>query len=201
MKRSSHKWLDLQALCKAVLPSNCEIVGIKYYTARVSGRLDPDSPKDQNTYINALKTIPNLEVYYGNFQVTDKWMFLVQPVEFRPTSVTPAHPNPRFANVVKTEEKGSDVNLSAHLVRDAFTGAFEHAAIITNDTDLTEPLRIVVQEAKFPVTLISPVDKPAESLKRLATYVRHIKGHLGASQFPNPVLDSSGQPLNKPTSW
>ena len=69
---------------------------------------------------------------------------------------------PRFARVVKIEEKGSDVNLGAHLVRDAFAGAFQHAAVITNDTDLREPIRIVAQEAKLPITLLSPVSKPAE---------------------------------------
>ncbi len=49
--------------------------------------------------------------------------------------------------MVKSEEKGSDVNLGAHLVRDAFTDAFDVAVILTNDSDLVEPVRIAVQEA------------------------------------------------------
>ncbi|HEX3443950.1 MAG TPA: hypothetical protein VHS80_04480 [Chthoniobacterales bacterium] len=35
-----------------------------------------------------------------------------------------------------TEEKGSDVNLGVHLVRDAFKASFDEAAVLTNDTDL-----------------------------------------------------------------
>jgi hypothetical protein len=128
-------------------------------------------------------------------------MFLVQPVEFRPHCITYPNPNPVFARVVKTEEKGSDVNLGAHLVRDAFTRAFEHAAIITNDTDLKEPLRIVVQEAKLPVTLLSPVAHPSAHLRKVATHVRHLTPYLGVSQFPDPVVAPNGQPIAKPPGW
>jgi uncharacterized LabA/DUF88 family protein len=200
LRNSTHKWLDLNALCGAVLPPECKINTINYYSAHVSGQRDPSSPRDQNTYLNALKTLPNLHIHFGNFQVTNKWMYLVQPVEFRPASVVNAIPNPDYAYVIKTEEKGSDVNLGVHLVRDAFTGAFDHAAIITNDTDLKEPIRIVTYEAKFPVTLLTPVDHPAEGLKKLATHLRHLRPYLGACQFPNPVIGPKG-PITKPAGW
>lgn len=42
------------------------------------------------------------------------------------------------------EEKGSDVNLASHLVRDTFRKQFEVAVLITNDSDLAEPVRIVI---------------------------------------------------------
>lgn len=201
LKGTNHKWLDLLALCNAVLPAHCEIVGINFYTARISGRIDPSSPKDQHSYLKALKTLPGLQQHFGNFQVTDKFMFLSHPLAFRPACVTLPVPVPRFANVVKSEEKGSGVNLGVHLVRDALMGRFEHAAVITNDTDLCEPLRIVVEDAKLPLTLLTPVLRPAESLKRLATHVRHITGHLGAAQFPDPVIGLDGQPIAKPAGW
>lgn len=38
------------------------------------------------------------------------------------------------------EEKGSDVNLAAHLVKDAWRGLFESAVVISNDTDLVSRL-------------------------------------------------------------
>jgi uncharacterized LabA/DUF88 family protein len=202
LKNTAHKWLDLDALCRLVLPASCNIAAINYYTARVSARVDPSSPKDQNTYLTALQTIPHLKVHYGNFQVTEKFMFLAQPLTFRPTSTTPADPVPTFAKVVKTEEKGSDVNLGVHLVRDAFMGAFEHAVVITNDTDLREPIRIVVQEANLPVTLLSPCAQPAATLSALATHVRHIRsGHLSKAQLADPVTTATGQALAKPPGW
>lgn len=201
LKGTTFKWLDLSALCKAVLPNTCDIVEINFYTARISGRIDPSSPKDQHIYLSALATIPGLQQHFGNFQVTDKVMFLSKPLYFRPPFTTAPAPLPKFAKVVKTEEKGSDVNLGVHLVRDAFMKKFEHAAIITNDTDLCEPLRIVVTDTKLPVTLMTPVSKPAESLRKLATHVRHIDGYLGVSQFPDPVVTKDGKQLAKPPGW
>ncbi len=144
LKRTRDKWLNLLAVCEAALPKACSVVAINYYTARVSGSRNPNSPKDQNTYLRALGTLPNLSIHFGNFQVTKAWMRLVQPLQFWPCGATP-FPCPDSVCVAKTEEKGSDVNLGAHLVRDAFLGGFEHAAIVTNDTDLREPLRLVVQ--------------------------------------------------------
>jgi hypothetical protein len=74
--------------------------------------------------------------------------------------VLPPGAAPEVAYVWKTEEKGSDVNLGVHLVRDAFRGAFELAAVLTNDTDLVEPVRIVTKELNLPVTLLAPSEDP-----------------------------------------
>lgn len=201
LKDTQHKWLDLQALCQAVLPKNTEIILINYYTARVSGKISPDAARDQNTYLKALGTLPHLRVHYGNFQVTEKHMYLCQPLDFQPACTVHPQPTPRFARVVKIEEKGSDVNLGAHLVRDVLTGAFEHAAVLTNDTDLYEPVRIVVQEARLPVTLLSPVNRPAGSLRGIATYIRHIDRYLARSQFANPLITADGKEIHKPQGW
>jgi hypothetical protein len=127
-------------------------------------------------------------------------MQLVQPMEIWPPSAMP-YPVPDSFCAVKAEEKGSGVNLGAHLVRDAFAGAFEHAVIVTNDTDLKEPLRLVVEEARLPATLLSPVGNPAATLKALATDVRHWRPHLGISQFPDPVIGPDGKPIAKPADW
>lgn len=202
LKKTPYKWLDLYTLCQTALPKHNVITSINYYTARVSGKISPNAAKDQNTYLKALGTLPGLKIHYGNFQVTEKHMYLCQPSEFYPACTTPPQPPPRFAKVVKIEEKGSDVNLGVHLVRDAFTGAFEHAAVITNDTDLFEPIRVVVKETGLPVTLLSPVSKPADSLRGIATYVRHIdRRHLAKAQFVSPLRGPDGQQIHKPQDW
>jgi len=201
LKGTTFKWLDLHALCEAVLPKHCAVVGINFYTARISGRIDPTSPRDQQTYLKALSTLPMVQVHYGSFQTKDKEMFLAQPPRLRPRNGTPLHPLPRFATVVKSEEKGSDVNLGVHLVRDALLGRFEHAAVITNDTDLCEPLRIVKEDAKLPLTLMTPVSKPASSLIALATHVRNISPYLGPAQFPPTIPVGDGKIISRPAGW
>jgi hypothetical protein len=54
-------------------------------------------------------------------------------VQLRPTGQGALNSNPKYACVVKTEEKGSDVNLGVHLVRDALLGKFDHAIRLVID--------------------------------------------------------------------
>ena len=154
----------------------------------------------RDTYLKALGTLPNLHIHFGNFQVTNAWMPLAEPLQFWPPGQAP-FPIPNSFCAVKTEEKGSDVNLGADLVRDAFLGAFEHAVLVTNDTDLKEPLRLVVQEVNLPATLLTPTNRPAVTLRDLATEVRHLSPYLGVSQFPDPVIGSDGRLIAKPADW
>jgi hypothetical protein len=44
-----------------------------------------------------------------------------------------------YVRVIKTEEKGSDVNLATHLLHDAHMGRFELGVVVSNDSDLLEP--------------------------------------------------------------
>jgi hypothetical protein len=80
-------------------------------------------------------------------------------------------------------------------------GEFDHAVIVTNDTDLKEPLRLVVEEVRLPAALLTPVSNPAVTLKKLASDVRHLGPYLGVSQFPDPVMGRDGRPIRKPADW
>jgi len=94
------------------------------------------------------------------------------------------------------------VNLAVHLVHDAWAGKFDVAAVISNDSDLESPIRIVKEELRKPVGLLCPHDgHPAPQLKRAATFVRHIRDHhLRASQFPDPI-SHDGRHILKPPDW
>ncbi|MBY0505444.1 MAG: hypothetical protein K2X03_16140 [Bryobacteraceae bacterium] len=61
------KWLDLKKLAETILSPANVIVGINYYTARISGRADPDAPARQQTYLNALRSIPGMSIHMGTF--------------------------------------------------------------------------------------------------------------------------------------
>lgn len=201
LKGTRHKWLDLLRLSQALLPASATVERINYYTARVSGKRDPDMPRRQQAYLAALKTIPCLRIHQGKFLVHDVKMRLSEPLSFEPAWRTAPVPLPRYANVVRTQEKGSDVALGAHLVRDAFLGAFEQAAILTNDSDLAEPVRIVAEEVGLPVILLTPEDRPVDSLARLVSEVRHIRPELlGRCHFPDQVPSKKGI-ISKPVNW
>jgi hypothetical protein len=103
--------------------------------------------------------------------------------------------------VDKTEEKGSDVNLASNLVRDGFRGLFELAVLITNDSDLLEPVRIVRQELQLPVGILNPHQRHSAVLKPQATFMKRTRqSDLAACQFPAFMQDSKGS-FHKPTIW
>ena len=105
-----------------------------------------------------------------------------------------------IAEVYTMEEKGSDVNLAAHLLNDAWKGLFEMAAVISNDTDLITPIRMVTIERKKPVLVVCPGRwQMAPKLKDAASYVRHIhRAMLKAAQFPKRI---PGTTISKPEGW
>ncbi len=105
---------------------------------------------------------------------------------------------------MKTEEKGSDVNLATYLLADAFRHDADCFVIISNDSDLTEPMRIVRHELGMVVGLINP-HPPHKRSYALAScnpsFFKQIRGGvLGASQFGPTLQDGTGQ-FTKPRGW
>ena len=200
-KRPSLKWLNVKTLAETLLNPANRIVGVKYYTARVSGRIDPMAPARQQVYLDALASVPEISIHMGTFLLSEKFAGLVKPPEFRPRLQIP-QPWPDVVKVVKVEEKGSDVNLASHLLLDAFQDNYDVAAILSNDSDLVEPVRIVTQVLGKPVGLLSPVSNPTLELRRVASFIRRVSvSDLGRSQFQNPVIRADGSQVDKPVSW
>ncbi len=189
IRKTKYKWLDLAKLCRAMLP-NDDITMIKYFTARVSGnRRDPDSPTRQQLYLRALTTLPNVSIVFGHF--------LTHSVPMPVSNTSPV----QWVRVDKTEEKGSDVNLAAHLVRDAFKGLFELAVVISNDSDLREPVRIVRQELNLSVGIINPHQSHSRELQEFATFIKRVRqADLVSSQFADSLQDARGT-FHKPRGW
>lgn len=190
---SSHRWLDIGKLAAALLTSH-SVERIRYFTARVKSRPEnPDSPARQHAYLRALRTIPNVTIHEGRFLQKPKWMKLI----------TPLADGTDMVRVRKTEEKGSDVNLASYLLLDGFQGKYEAAAVITNDSDLVEPIRMVRDELKLPVTVLDPCIDTGDSLslKNVATFYRKIRrGAIAASLFPETLRDARGV-IKKPSVW
>lgn len=181
-----YRWLDVLTLCQSVLIDDNRIERIRYFTADVSGKGDPGAPKRQKIYLDALRTIPILSIHKGNFLTTVTSMRLAAPPHTR-------------VKVLKSEEKGSDVNLACHMLVDGFRDHYDVAVVVSNDSDLAEPIRLVREELKKPVGLICPCDKVAYGLQKVATFTRHITPQrLRDSQFPDPITGTS---LRRPIEW
>jgi len=205
------KWLDLWALGERIVPKDT-INRVRYFTARVTAPAgDPDSPQRQATYLRALHTLPDCKTHFGLFKSGRVRMPLFRstgPVRravlsalgFQPK----AYPDGNVSvPILKTEEKGSDVNLATYLLVDAFKGRFEKAVVLSNDTDLCEPIRIVAQDFGLPVVVVSPRghQKVANALRRVASEARGLRiAPVGDSQFPETLTDAQGT-FTRPASW
>lgn len=73
LKGSKLKWLDLLALSKHLLDADqYQIEKIKYFTARIIDEDGTGTATRQGFYLNALKSIPNLEIHFGKFKKEKK---------------------------------------------------------------------------------------------------------------------------------
>jgi len=142
-------------------------------------------------YFRALRTLPGLEIIFGHF--------LTNVVSMPIAGCEPG--NQKYVNVIKTEEKGSDVNLAKHLLFDGFKGNYQAAAVITNDSDLLEPIRIIRSEMNVHIGILNPHTAPSRALIKYASFVKQIRrGVLSVSQFPPQLRDEKGV-FHKPMTW
>lgn len=191
VKGTSNKWLDLEALCHRLLPSD-EIKRIRYFTANVSARPgDPQQPQRQQTYLRALESLPKVSVHYGHFLTHTVRMPLANPKPGGPAT----------AEILKTEEKGSDVNLASHLLLDAFRNDCDVAVVISNDSDLRVPIRIAEQQLGVTVGVINPQQPKNRSRVLKGTFFKQLRPSVPAQcQLPNVITDANGT-FRKPESW
>lgn len=191
LRGTEFKWIDLNKLAARVLKPTDSIELIRYFTARVSARSgDPDAPRRQQIFLNALGTIGNVKCHYGRF---------LPKTKRRPLVSNPSH----YVEILDTEEKGSDVNLATHLLNDGWHKRYELALVLSQDTDLIEPIRIVAGELQLKVGLIwLDGGRPNKNLADAATFVRHVrKTDLAAAQLANPIRKSDGTNIFKPENW
>ena len=169
-----------------MLPKD-DIVRVRYFTSLVKPRAhDPEISSRQLTYLRALRTLPTLTIHYGTF---------LMHVDRRPLA-----DGSGYVDILMVSEKGSDVNLASHMVNDAHKGDCDTAVLITNDTDLREPMRIVRNELGKTVGVLNPQKFMNQKLAE-SNFKKQIRpGVLALSQFPDEMEDSEGS-FHKPASW
>ena len=210
LKGRPHKWLDLERFCDQLLPKNA-VEKIYYFTARVDARpYDPDQPARQDAYLRALTSLPRVETHFGSFMSSPVSQPLVQTdpatgryikAQGKPVmKMTPGGDYER-AWILKSEEKGSDVNLAAHLLRDAYRGACACAVIISNDSDLLTPIQMAKVDCGLKIGLIPPRPQGSNQLKALADFKIDPRIHVLASSQFAPIVATPTGAAQKPAAW
>jgi hypothetical protein len=184
MKWKRLYWLDVSAFAQRLIGDIQVLVKVKYFTARVT--TDPHEQKRQNTYLDALETIKNLEIQYGKF-TSDQWEC------FRCHKTYPIY-----------HEKQTDVNIAAALLIDAQEDNFDDAMLITGDSDQVGPVQYITKcyVDKRVIVAFPPGRHTADLEPPVASKTVHLqRKEFEASQFPEQVKSKSGFILERPKSW
>ena len=107
----------------------------------------------------------------------------------------------RWVKVWNPEEKGSDVNLATYLVRDGFQGAYDVAVVISDDSDLLEPVRLVRRELARPVGVVNVRERRSVFRKDADFFIRPVKWQFEESQLPTTVPLPQGGQVECPARW
>lgn len=176
------KWLNIRDLSESLLKLGKEIVGIKYFTSRVSN--NPDKQKRQSTYIEALETV-GIKIYYGHYQR--------DAIECR-----------RCNNVwANYNEKMTDVNIATQMLVDAYQDNYDMAMLISGDSDLVPPIKAIHDLFKQKRVFVAfPPKRYNNSVALVAKGSMTIgRKKLMDHQFPPEVIKPDGFVLVKPVDW
>jgi uncharacterized LabA/DUF88 family protein len=197
LKGGPNKWLNLVEFCRRSFPPPLNILNrIRYFTARVKPwPHDPQQPARQQAYLRALGTLPEVSIHYGHYSNSKPWMKLVTPLADGTDKV----------QVQKSEEKGSDVNIATYMLFDAFDNDCEVAVVVSNDSDLVEPIRLTRRRLGKKVLMLFPCAAGrhgSNELKKVALSHANVDpAILAASQFPRFITDATGRHIHKPATW
>ena len=176
-------WLNLKELSNNLLIKDQKLVKTKYFTSRVND--NPEKQKRQSTFIDALETLSDFEIYYGKYQQNKVECYQCHYV---------------FSD---QNEKMTDVNIATEMLCDAFRDSYDTAILISGDSDLIPPIRAI--QNHFPrkkVIVAFPPERYNKSVKDVAKGSFIIgRSKLHNSLFPDTLTSKTGFLLNKPKEW
>lgn len=197
---SSYKWLDIAGLATTVWPALGPLHRVRYFTALVQPMPhDLNVAVRQQTYLRAL-TARRVEIQLGQFKKRTKQLHLRGASPQLPAAIDRLVVSAE-AHITKYDEKGSDVNLAAFLVRDAALGDCDRAIVISNDSDLVEAIEMSQRDFAVPVYVISPAKRGVNQIRNTAAGIRSLKpAAVLHNQLPMLMHDAKGS-FAKPSSW
>ncbi|MDE0348689.1 MAG: NYN domain-containing protein [Gammaproteobacteria bacterium] len=177
-------WVDLAALSARLLRGDQRLVGVRYFTARISGG-PPDKRRRQTRFLRALETLPNLTMHYGHFLQKTR---------------TCTRCSARWTTY---EEKMTDVNVAVQLLGDAQDDDFDTTFVLSADSDLAGPIEAVLE--RYPnrrVIVAFPPGRHSEKLRSVASGSFTLGRKLMSDcQFPDKVVRGDGSSVTRPASW
>lgn len=171
-----------------------DIIEVKYFTALITG---PKSIR-QETYIDALMTLPKVSVILGKFK----------PKEIKCDVQGCLYGGKRV--MVCPIEKRTDVNIASHIVSDAVMRVdVDNLILVSGDSDLVPAIQTARRVAPAKKTFVYVPVSATTLGKKIAAEIRQAAHQhretplvpLKSAQFAPIVVDSSGNQYHKPVEW
>lgn len=214
------RWLDLRRLVSDVVSRESgwaegSDVHVVFCTARIRG--EGQSQRDQDTYLRALVDAHAVDVIeYGKYvsrtstaplAVADRKgrpvvTHSAWPVQVRDASDSDVPDATFMVSIARREEKGSDVNVAAHLLHDVLRQQVDAAVVVSNDSDLKLPVQMARE--RVPVGTINPTKgRPAGDLSGdpRSGSGGHWWYQLKENDFRSAQLPEVVQRVRRPDGW
>lgn len=169
------KWINLRALMEHFHSPQVHELGEIYYFTAIAEWLK-DQAARHKAYIEALRTV-GVTPILGRFKEK------------------PAGCHRCGASWTAHEEKQTDVNIATWMIQEAFNNRYEEAFLVSKDSDLVPPLKLI---KTFPKTrdlkiICPPGRRHAKELIQVANKKASIlEFHLEKCLFPKEVKNAAG---------
>jgi uncharacterized LabA/DUF88 family protein len=216
--KAGWRWIDLRGLADQLANwQGCRVTRIVYCTARISGADNPSGAADQDIYLKALVAANAVDlIEYGSYvsRVKQAPMAIADakgrpiltrsapPILVKDAADQPVRDALFMVSHARREEKGSDVNVAAHLLLDVLQGNVDAAIVISNDSDLRLPL--IEARKRVPVGTVNPSSAfLAGDLKGTPTdgVGNHWWAKLRAADYQAHQLPAKVGVYAKPVGW
>lgn len=161
-----------------------ELIAVKYFAAITKN--NPNTEARQKIYLKALESHCNkLDIIYGHF--------LKKLKQCR-----------NCANkYMSYEEKETDVNIACQILNDAYLDNYDYCYVVSGDSDLAPPLKIVKQNfINKKIIVASPPKRKNTKLCNTANGSFFIsKSQIKNNQLPQSITNDKGNQLTKPEDW
>jgi uncharacterized LabA/DUF88 family protein len=175
-------WVDVVKLSESLLKPGQVLLRTKYFTSRIRGK--PKSEHRQSLFLEAISTLPNIQIYFGTFQADQKRCGKCGEMAFHP------------------QEKKTDVNIATQILYDAIHNNFDTAFLITGDSDQVPTIEMTRQIFKKRVVIVFPPKRVSAELQQVANAIYRLsETKLKQSLLPEKVKLPSGKEIVCPEKW
>jgi len=175
-------WLDPFLLVENLLKPHQALVGVKYFTALLTGT--GAHALNQKSFLEANETLGKCSFHFGRYQLQRQ---RCRKCGFESDCAS---------------EKMTDVKIAIEILSDAYRNLFDSALLIGGDSDLVPVLEAVNGLFGKRTIVAFPPKRVSRHLKATARAHLFIGGStLSSSQLPSLVQKEDGVTLARPGDW